>query len=110
MKKTGFFFIICFIPFLLVLSCSKNPDSSEKILQSGGRLKYGGSAAADGIEYYIITDSAAGKPSVYLSPENLPHYLQITSIDVPVKITYYYTGIKQFGMNPNFHMQTIHLI
>lgn len=110
MKKKNPLLSICLLAFILMVACNKRQDISQNIIQATGHLRYGGQVAADGIDYYIVTDSTAKSPSVYLSPENLPQYLQVPTIDLHVNITYYITGSKQFGLNPDFKMQTIHLI
>src|ERR1700694_1401312 len=111
MKKALFLSLGTLIVTLLLQACSKqdqgnNPD----VLQTSGSLRYGGDIAADGIGYYVVTDSAANNPSHFLLPENVPSYLRLRDIDIHVKITFYITGKKQVGLNPQSIFPTIHLI
>ena len=111
MKKLIVVSTFLLLSLLLIQACNKkqNPNKgTNDIIEASGQLKYGGPIAADGIDYYIELSSSQDT-SLLLSPENLPDSLKHTDIDIPVKFSFYYTGKKQFGLNPNFMIPTIHL-
>ena len=71
----------------MLASCQKSnnqPGSSE----ISGQLKYGGDPAADGLGYYITTDSTHEN----LNLQNLPAEFKHTDVNAHVAINFFDTG------------------
>jgi hypothetical protein len=73
---------------LLFAACSKKDTLSGPSGETSGQLKYGGAPAADGIGYYMITDSTHET----LSLQNLPAEYKHTDVNTHVTIRFFDTG------------------
>ena len=81
------FSLIFLLALSVLASCQKSntqPGSSEIT----GQLKYGGDPAADGLGYYMITDSTHEN----LSLQNLPVEFKHTDVSAHVAINFFDTG------------------
>jgi len=72
---------------LFFYSCSKNSLSNTRN-ETVGQLKYGGDPNADGLGYYMITDST--HETLHL--ENLPVEYKHENVNVHVAINFFDTG------------------
>jgi hypothetical protein len=72
---------------LFFSSCSKNSLSNSRS-ETSGHLKYGGDPNADGLGYYLITDST--HETLHL--ENLPAEYKHEDINVHVAVSFFDTG------------------
>ena len=73
---------------LLFTACSRKDTLSNPPGEISGQLKYGGNRAADGIGYYMITDSTHET----LSLQNLPVEYRHTDVNTHVTIRFFDTG------------------
>jgi hypothetical protein len=81
------FSLILLLALGMLASCQKSntePGGSEVT----GQLKYGGDPNADGLGYYITTDSTHEN----LSLQNLPGAFKHTDVNAHVAINYFDTG------------------
>lgn len=73
---------------LLFSACSKKDTLSNPSSETTGQLKYGGDPAADGLGYYMTTDSTHET----LSLQNLPAEYRHADVNAHVAIRFFDTG------------------
>ena len=84
MKALAIFFLTA---ALFLSSCSKDSLSQPRS-ETTGQLKYGGDPEADGLGYYIVTDST--HETLHL--QNLPAEYKHADVDAHVAINFFDTG------------------
>ena len=72
---------------VMLASCEKS-NTEPGASQVSGQLKYGGDPNADGLGYYIITDSTHEN----LNLQNLPAEFKHTDVNAHVAINFFDTG------------------
>ena len=80
--------IVAFLLAVSVLSACTKSSTQPSNAEVSGQILYGGDPAADGIGYYLRTDSTHET----LSPQNLPVEYKHTDVNAHVAIRYFDTG------------------
>jgi hypothetical protein len=80
--------VIFFLLILSVFASCQKSNTEPVATEISGQLKYGGDPAADGLGYYMLTDSTHEN----LSLQNLPAEFRHTDVRAHIAVRFFDTG------------------